>query len=254
MTARSTLTKPSSRKTGRRSDPLRSTNEGIWANAHQQPPATATPMVAGAVRRSAQLPAFAPLLEELEVAGWSSHRRMLSGNFHDWLLLQHRSLLLMAGHVTSAEPLDPIEAALMAQGVWAAIRSHAHHAADAGMLLSLTAQSLWPMANVGLQASVAIALADLDGGQASIATAGDCLALKIRASACEQVAVSQPVIGADYEYLYPSESVQLSIRERIVLVADEPSRRPAKLASMIAGSFSQLDAESHRRMMAADAV
>ena len=37
-------------------------------------------------------------------------------------------------------------------------------------------------------------------------------------------------------------------------MADEPLRRPAKLVSKVAGSFSRLDAESHRRMMAADAI
>ena len=37
-------------------------------------------------------------------------------------------------------------------------------------------------------------------------------------------------------------------------MADEPLRRPAKLTAKIASSFSRLDAESHRRMMAADAI
>src|SRR5262245_15766049 len=207
-----------------------------------------------AARQNSQLPAFAPLLEELEVAGWSSHRRSLSGNFHDWMLLERRTLLVMAGHATGAESADPIEAALVTQGAWAAIRSHAQHASDAGTLLSLTAKSLWPIANAGMQASIAVAIVDLDGGHASVAAAGDCLALKIRATGSEQITVNQPAVGTDCEYMYPGYSMQLSLRERIVLVADESVRRPAKLATNIASEFSRLDAESHRRMMAADAV
>jgi hypothetical protein len=218
--------------------------------AHIEPAETAS----AAARQNAQLPGFAPLLEELEVAGWSSHRRALSGNFHDWLLLQRRTLLVVAGHATSVESIDPIEAALVAQGAWAAIRSHAHHASDAGMLLSLTAKTLWPIASAGVQASVAVALVDLDGGHASVAIAGDCLALKVRATGSEQIAIHQPAVGADCEFMYPSHSVQLALRDRILLVAYEPARRPAKLASRIAGCFSRLDAESHRRMMAADAI
>jgi hypothetical protein len=210
--------------------------------------------VSAAARQKAQLPGFAPLLEELEVAGWSSHRRALSGNFHDWMLLQDRTLLVMAGHATSEDTIDPIEAALVAQGAWAAIRSHAQHASDAGTLLSLTTKTLWPIASAGVQASVAVALVDLDGGHASVAAAGDCMALKIRAMGTEQIAVNQPAVGADCEFIYPSHSVQLSLRDRILLVADEPARRPAKLAPQIANSFARLDAESHRRMMAADAV
>jgi hypothetical protein len=193
-------------------------------------------------------------LEELEVAGWSSHRRALSGNFHDWMLLQQRTLLMMAGHATSADSIDPIEAALVAQGAWAAIRSHAQYATDAGTLLSLTAKTLWPIASAGVQASVAVALVDLDGGHASVATAGDCLALKVRATGSEQIAIHQPAVGADCEYMYPSHSVQLSLRDRILLVADDPARRPAKLTTKITNGFARLDAESHRRMMAADAV
>jgi hypothetical protein len=218
--------------------------------AHVQP----TESFSAAARQKAQLPGFAPLLEELEVAGWSSHPRALSGNFHDWMLLEQRTLLVMAGHATSAEPIDPIEAALVAQGAWAAIRSHAQHASDSGALLSLTAKTLWPVITGGVRASVAVAIVDLDGGRASVAAAGECMALKIRATGSEQIAVNQPAIGADCEFIYPSHSVQLSLRERILLVADEPARRPAKLAGKIASSFAQLDAESHRRMMAADAV
>jgi hypothetical protein len=160
----------------------------------------------------------------------------------------------MAGHATSSESTDPIEAALVAQGAWAAIRSHAQHATDAGILLSLTAKTLWPIASAEVQASVAVAIVDLDGGHASVATAGDCMTLKIRATGSEQIADNQPAVGADCEYIYPSHTVQLSLRDRILLVADEPARRPAKLASKIASSFARLDAESHRRMMAADAV
>jgi hypothetical protein len=222
-----------------------------------QPPVThilSAEMVSAAARQNAQLPGFAPLLEELEVAGWSSHRRALSGNFHDWMLLQQRTLLVMAGHATSAESIDPVEAALVAQGAWAAIRSHGQHATDAGTLLSLTAKTLWPIASAGVQASVAVAIVDLDGGHASVAAAGDCLALKIRATGSEQIAIHQPAVGADCEFIYSSHSVQLSLRDRILLVADEPEQRPAKLTSKITSSFARLDAEAHRRMMAADAV
>jgi hypothetical protein len=210
-----------------------------------------------ATRQSAQLPAFAPLLEELEVAGWSSHRRTLSGNFHDWSLPDGRTLLAVAGHAVASQAdgeVDAIEAALVAQGAWVSIRSHAHHATDAGALLSLAARSLWPITNADLQAAVAIALVDLDGGHASVAIAGDCLALRVKAAETEQIATAQPMLGVDANFNYVSHSLHLSLRERILLVADEPQMRPAKLATQIVSSFSRLDAEAHRRMMAADAI
>lgn len=248
------------------SDPLRTARQGIRnKKCHKQLAKAAlcedarntdssTGTTAAAARQNAQLPGFAPLLEELEVAGWSSHRRALSGNFHDWMLIERRTLLVVAGYVSGGESVDPIEAALVAQAAWSAIRSHAHHASEAGTLLSLTARSVWPIASGQLQASVAVAMVDLDGGHASVALAGDCLALKIRAAETEQIAVNQPAIGSAGEFTYPSHCVQLSLRDRILLVADDCARRPAKLASKISSGFSQLGAETHRRMMAADAV
>ena len=247
------------RDTGRGADATRRNSARIPASQLRSSlaqVATAAPSAAAA-RQNAQLPAFAPLLEELEVAGWSSHRRMLSGNFHDWAIIEGRTLLVLAGQAVAAHgncTIDPIEAALVAQGVWASVRSHAQHAGDAGTLLSLAAQSLWSVTNTGLQASVAVALIDLNGGHASVAVAGDCLALRIRATSSEQVATCQPALSGDTDFMYLSHSIPLAVRERIVLIADEPVHRPAKLVSKIAGSFSRLDAEAHRRMMAADAI
>lgn len=230
---------------------------GEIATAEAKSLPTTLVATAAASRQSAQLPAFAPLLEELEVAGWSSHRRALSGNFHDWSLLERRTLLVLAGQTVAVAPndtIDPIDAALMAQGAWASIRSHAQHAADAGTLLSLAARSLWSNVNSDLQIAVAVAIVDLDGGHASVAVAGDCLALRVRAAGCDAVAAQQPMLGAISDFTYLSHSVRLSLRERILLIADDPQQRPAKLMSRIAASFAHLDAETHRRMLATDAI
>jgi hypothetical protein len=210
--------------------------------------------VPAVVRRNSQLPAFAPLLDELEVAGWSSHRRILGGNFHDWLTLDGRTILALAGHAVGPESMDAMDAALVAQAAWATIRAHASRVRDAGELLALAAGSLWRPANEGLQTAVAIALLDTVEGHANIAIAGDCLVWRIRASAFEQLAIRQPMLGGVSDFSYASQLIKLSVRERLLLVADNPAQRPATLALNVAGSFSRLDAESHRRMVAADAL
>jgi Stage II sporulation protein E (SpoIIE) len=209
---------------------------------------------AGAGRRNAQLPGFAPLLEELEIAGWSSHRKLLGGNFHDWMLLDGRGVLVMVGQAVGTAAGDSIESALVAQAAWSAVRAHALHTRDAGMLLSLASRSLWPAPNAGATAAVAIALIDNAEGHGSLAMAGDCLAWTVRAATTEQIATCQPPLGAAGDFTYRSQPVQLSLRERLVLVADDPQRRDAKLPIAVEASFAQLDAESHRRMVAADAV
>ena len=124
-------------KAGRRTNPLRpamveaSVTElrGTLGSVH---PTVAAPVMAPPIaRQSGQLPAFAPLLDELELAGWSSHRRMLSGNFHDWLVLDGRMIMAVAGHAIGPQPMDAVEAALVMQGTWATIRAHAGRVRDA---------------------------------------------------------------------------------------------------------------------------
>lgn len=244
------LTKTQSNKAGRRTDTLRP-GGGVASVAA---PCASLEMAPAIARQWSQLPAFAPMLDELELAGWSSHRRMLSGNFHDWLMLDGRTIMAVAGHAVGAESMDAIEAALVTQAAWATIRAHAGRVRDAGELLSLAAGSLWRSANEGVQAAVAIALLDTVEGHASIAIAGECLVWRIRAAAFEQLTIRQPLLGGVADFSYASQFAQLTVRERLMLVADNPLQRPATLALNIAGSFSRLDAESHRRMLATDAL
>ncbi|HEX2476530.1 MAG TPA: hypothetical protein VHK01_17385 [Lacipirellulaceae bacterium] len=205
-------------------------------------------------RLRAQLPAFAPLLEELEIAGWSASGSPSHGNFHDWLLLGGDRVLVVAGHATSTEPAGAEESAMVAQAAWSAIRAHAIHTRDAGKLLSLAAQTVWTSPEAAIRAAVAVALVDTTGGEVNIALAGDCLAWRIRAASCEQFTICQPLLGAAPDFAYLSHAFELSLRERLILTVDDAHERPPRLATNIAAAFSHLDAETHRRMTAADAV
>jgi hypothetical protein len=252
------------KKPGRRANPLRPASveasvaalRGTLGSARplEQPTAATSVMERAIARQCGQLPAFAPLLDELELAGWSSHRRTLSGNFHDWMMLDGRVIMVAAGHAIGPEPTDAVEAALVAQAAWSTIRAHAGDVCEAGELLSRAASSLWRTPNEGVQAAVVVALLDTIEGNASIAMAGDCLAWRIRAATLEQLTVRQPMLGGVADFSYASQLVQLSLRERLLLVADNPAQRPAKLAATVAANFARLDAESHRRMIAADTL
>jgi hypothetical protein len=143
---------------------------------------------------------------------------------------------------------------MVAQAAWSAIRAHALHTRDAGKLLSLAAQTVWSAREVAIRAAVAVALVDTAGGQVSIALAGDCLAWRIRAASCEQFTIRQPLLGAAPEFAYLSHAFELSLRERLILAVDDTAERSPRLATNIAATFSHLDAETHRRMTASDAV
>ena len=235
--------------TDRGTDPLRPAGAGGVRG-----PQSANAWAAAAGRQQEQLPAFAPLLEEVELDGWSSHQRMLSGNFHDWMLLNGGRVLVMVGQAVGQELCDPIETALVAQAAWTAVRAHAHHTDDAGRILTLAARTLWTNPAMNQQANVAVALVDSVGGSASLAIAGECLAWRARAATWEQFDCDEPPLGAETQFAYTAHEFAMSLRERLLLVADTTARRPAKFDATVAADFSRLSAESHRRMTATDAL
>jgi hypothetical protein len=259
--------RPHSRDAGRRTDPLRPDRElranpdgsqrGLLPAIGMIVPAelpTGVALPAAVRRQRFQLPTHAPLLEEIELAGWSSHRQTLSGNFHDWLLLDDGRLLVTVGRTVGTELCDPIEAALVAQATWTAIRAHARHTSDAGTLLSLAARTLWPLPDAQQQTEAAVALMDTVGGRVSVAVAGDCLAWRVRAATCEPLGEQQPPLGTSNSFAFRSYEFELCLRERLVLVADNPLLRTEKLVAAIESDFTHLDAETHRRMAAPEAL
>jgi hypothetical protein len=169
-------------------------------------------------------------------------------------MLESGRILVIVGQAVGPEPTDSTEAALVAQAAWATIRAHSHYVQDAGDLLSIASRSLWEIPSTFVQASVAIAVLDTHEGSASLAVAGDCLAWRVRAAQAEQIALRQPRLGEATDFTYTSRTLRLALRERLLLVADNPMHRPAKLAASITNTFASLDAESHRRMLAADAL
>jgi hypothetical protein len=179
---------------------------------------------------------------------------MLSGHFHDWMLLDHGRVLVMVGQAAATDLADPMETALMAQAACVAVRAHAEHTGDAGQLLSLAARTLRTIATTPHQASVAVALVDAIGGSTSLAVAGNCLAWRVRAAKCEPLPSDQPALGADGNFTYAAQDFALSLRERLLLVADHAHHRTPRLAASITAQFRHVDAESHRRMTAADAA
>ncbi len=250
---------------GRRTDPLllereADRNDGLrgrrrpGASGRESSLRKGTALSAAVMRQHEQLPSFTPLLEELEVAGWSSHRRQLSGNFHDWLLREDGRVAVMVGQVVGRAAADPVEAALVAQSAWMALRAHAQHVDDAGAALSLAARSLWATPALEQLTGVAVAMVDTIGGHASLAIAGDPLVWRVRAATWEQLGDHQPPLGEAAGFSYREHELELSLRERLLLVADDPAQRARKLTRSIESGFTRVGAEGHRRMTAGDAL
>lgn len=198
-------------------------------------------------------PPFGPLLEETELAGWSSHREFLAGGFHDWRLLDNGRVLVSVGQAAATLPGDRLTLTLAAQAAQTAIRAHSLHTEDAGMLLQLVGRTLG-QGPTDKHVSLAVALVDGVGGEVNLAIAGDCLVWRVRAARQEQLPCDQPPLGVEPHFAYAAQEFALSLRERLLMVADNPARRSTRFTAAISAQFSRLKAESHRRMTAADAL
>jgi serine phosphatase RsbU (regulator of sigma subunit) len=227
--------KSSPRLSDHRLDPLRMANQAIQ-------------------RRRNQLPSFAPLLEELEISGWSSHRDELAGNFHDWLPLEDGSVLVALGKAVESATGDPIDAALVAQSIWTAIRSHALHTDNAGTIASLVSKT-WGSGSIGgAAASVAIAIVAPTGGRIHVAVAGHCLAIRVRAATCETLHTHGFPVGTQPATHYPCQQFELRPRERFVLFTAINASASMAIENSIGQHFSNVSAESHRKMTATETL
>jgi hypothetical protein len=193
------------------------------------------------------------LLEETELAGWSSHSNLERGSLYDWRLLDDGRVLVSVAYVATTAPGDRFAVALAAQSAQTAVRAHALHTEDAGSLLQLVARTLG-LGDTDQYVSIVVALVDGVGGSVNLAMAGDCLVWRVRAARWEQLPCDQPPLGVEANFPYAAHEFALALRERMLLVADNPAYRSPRFAESIVARFTHLDAESHRRMTAADAL
>jgi hypothetical protein len=208
---------------------------------------------AAVCRRRDQLPCFAPLFEEVELAGWSSDRDRMVGNFHDWLSLPNGRTVMYVGQGLDASA-DCVDAAFVAQGIWAAVRAHAVHAQGAGELISLVSRTLSAASTGGPLASLALGLVFPEEGSVELAFAGNSLGMRIRAASCETLESIGPSLGACPQWDYPSQHVDLLPRERMILMAGEAARSRARTIARTEHEFAEVPVETHRTMTADDTL
>ena len=170
------------------------------------------------------------------------------------MLLANGRVLVVVGQTGEPEFADATNAALLSQAAWATLRAHALHVRDAGALLSLTAKSLWPMPGAIQHVSAAVAPSTLSAAGSTSPFRGTARCGACRAAATEQLTVHQPPLGTSCDFAYRSHVLELSLRERLILVADEPAYRMNRCVAALESAFTHLSAESHRRMTAVDAV
>lgn len=159
-------------------------------------------------------PASNPLVDEWELAGWTTDG-LAPQAFYDWQTLPDGRTLVVTGSIDCADAMA--EGWLQAARI--ALRAHAGDATDAGELLTNANHTLWLASPGGEGLAVSVAMLDVDGTHASVAMAGAAGFARWRASSCDWSSTSCPPLGWSERAVYSQSRVELMVRERLVLTS-----------------------------------
>lgn len=137
------------------------------------------------------LPSIAPVLDDLEIAGWTAQAESVGGDFFDWFCLPDGLVTVAVGDAMDSG----IEGAMSASAVKTALRSHAQYQRDIDRLLDQVNLTLWTgstgsqfaalfcglietatgMVHYGSAGQISVVLLEEDGGWKSLSQAGPAL-------------------------------------------------------------------------------
>lgn len=153
-----------------------------------------------------RLPQVPPLVDEIEVAGWTLQAEDVGGDFYDWSELPDGRLALAVGDAHG----ERLEAGLNAAAVQAALKAHANYRHDAAQLLFRLSDTLWTTSCGDQFASLFYGLVQPATGAIEFSLAGSAAAMFIGHETREVVTTDLPALGSepDLEYLAASQTLQ----------------------------------------------
>ena len=148
--------------------------------------------------QEAQLPNIEPILDEVEVQGWTQQSGLLGGDFHSWTVLPDGNLAVALGDVQA--PM--IEAGLGCANLHALVQCHAEYQQAPGQVLSRVAENLWTGSMGDHFASLMFGVVDLPKRDFRFAAAGFIGAIYLHGSGVETLSDSVPPLGGDPDQFY----------------------------------------------------
>ena len=163
-----------------------------------------------------QLPAVAPLLDNWEVAGWTTQADALGGDFHDWFCLPDGLLAVAVGHAMEGG----IPGALAASGLKAALRAHGQYYREAQQTLNRLNLTLWTASAGDQYATLFYGLIETATGRICTASAGHPGALVVHQDGWESLTQISTRLGEGPESLYEQTGYELMPGETLALFTD----------------------------------
>jgi len=163
-----------------------------------------------------QLPSISPVLDGWELAGWTDQAQTLGGDFYDWFSLPDGMLA-----VAVCDTLEQgLPAAMAANTVKAALRSHAQYHDDAEQVLKKANLTLWTGSAGDQFAKVFCGLIDTITGRVNYASAGVLAKIVLRPDGWESLGHSFPPLGECPETDYESLDYVLQPGEALLVFTD----------------------------------
>lgn len=163
-----------------------------------------------------QLPTIAPLLDDWDMAGWTTQAQSVGGDFFDWFALPDSLMAVSVGDVMGRG----IEAAVSASAVKAALRSHGQYQRDAAALLSQVNLTLWTGSAGDQSAALFCGLLDTTTGKVRYSLAGEPGIVLVRPDGWESLSQPAPPLGESPETVYREAECRLQPGEALVVFTD----------------------------------
>jgi sigma-B regulation protein RsbU (phosphoserine phosphatase) len=163
-----------------------------------------------------RLPSIMPLLDDWQLAGWTSQARGIGGDFYDWCVVPDGALAVAVGDAHGAL----LEAGLSAASLHTAIKSHELYRHDAGQMLSRLNETLWTASPGDQFASLFYARIDPDSAALEYASAGRVGVIILRADQFEILPAESAPLGTDPDSTFARHQQQLGPGDVLVVVSE----------------------------------
>lgn len=163
-----------------------------------------------------QLPQIAPLVEGWQVAGWTRLAAEVGGDFYDWFVRDDEALAVAVGSCAGSRASKaaversaaigvahaPLETALAAATLRAALRAHAEHLDGPDKLIERVGRTLWRGSPGDQSADLFYAVVAPGEDQLRYALAGQIEAVILSPRGVRRVSAPGPALGGESEARY----------------------------------------------------
>ncbi len=185
-----------------------------------------------------QRPTFPPVLEDWDLAAWTTSADQMTGEFHDWGVLPDGRAFLALGSMEN----DSLAGTLATASVHAALKAHTAYPHGASQMLERINETLWAGLSEARFASLFYAILDPERGELEYAFAGRVQGWIASPRGVRPLTQAAPMLGVGPATPYIPQRARMLAGESLVLGSHglltgggrqlEPARRDQLVSTM----------------------